>query len=231
MRCVMLLGGRRRFSVLCLVLLLGVVILPSFQPAPAAQTTPPGEGERAAIAEPREPIGLRVRAIGGLLPIGTFRVGTTIHQPAFGFSAGGDISYRLPFDEVGIDVGIGSKYNFERLIDGQGGAAYSTIPLYFLVGLPFALPDVEVFGIFLEGRIGYSFFLVNDAFRNDVDLLNGNDPEGNLYWAIGIGAEFNITPAFFASVAINYGSGGGATSTTTITNETFDIEIGLGYTF
>ena len=223
MRRVILPRRRGRFSVLSLVLLLGVVILPSFQPAPAAQT--PADG----AAEPSESIGLRVRAISGLLPIGTFRVGTDVQQPAFGFSAGGDISYRLPIDAVGIDVGVGSKYNFERIVAGQGGAAYSTIPLYVLVGLPFSLPDIAIFEIFLEGRIGYSFFLVNDAFRNN--LLNGNDPEGDLYWAIGIGAQLDIVPSLFASVAINYGSGGGKTATTTITNETFDIEIGLGYTF
>ena len=146
-------------------------------------------------------------------------------RPSIGFTAGGDILYRLPLQFINVDIGIGAKYLFDRQVD-DGGSQYSFLPLYLNARLPFGMPGDNVFSIYLEGRVGYSFLFANDAYRDA--YLNGDITYGGLYLGVGLGTLFQLNDVLSLFVSVAFENANGGSSSGEVINHAFDVAAGIG---
>lgn len=106
--------------------------------------------------------------------------------------------------------GIGLQYKISRqMILGEmlgyllPGAlpniSFAFIPVYLTCQIkPFANSQDKAKGIFVKGDIGYSFVQKNlDSFNYGRTLVNFDNPQGGLYYSLGIGYELPSGLFFF----------------------------------
>jgi hypothetical protein len=98
--------------------------------------------------------------------------------------------------------GIGLQYKISRqmilgeilgyiLPDALPNISFAFIPVYLTCQIkPFANSQDKAKGIFVKGDIGYSFVQKNlDSFNYGRTLVNFDNPQGGLYYSLGIGYE------------------------------------------
>ena len=182
----------------------------------------------APLSAQEAPIGLRVRAFGGIVPWGQhFPANNTILMPSLGGSAGLEVLYRLPLADADIDVGVGAKFFFERTVtleNGTGG--YTILPVYAAVQLPFFFPDTnETWLFYLTGRLGYAFFIINESYQNVVAAM-----PGNFYWNVGLGAGF--IPIELIQIFVELGFEGDLfAAASSIRDTRLDVSVGVAFQF
>ncbi len=179
-----------------------------------------------------EPIGLRVRAFGGIVPWGQhFPATNTIFGPSFGASAGLEVLYRLPLADTDLDVGIGAKFFFERSVALGGGqrGGYSVLPIYATVHLPFFFPDSnETWLFYLAGRLGYSFFIFNGSYQRAI--ATAATTPGNFYGGVGLGLGFIPIDLLQIFVELGY-EGNLFVPAGGINDNRLDVSVGIAFRF
>lgn len=213
---------RRGVVIFVLVFVVGMLNIPVLdgQVVQDEQATR-GVGERG--------IGLTVIAKGAVQPIiDHMPPGQSTRNAPLAFAVELDLLYRLPIDALRIDLGIGGRYLIERAIDG-GANGYSLLPLYAMAQLPFAIPSLEAFWeIYLDGKIGYVFFLPTDRYR--AAYLADTTVVGGLFLSFGLGTAYSITDwlqiRLLASYNIHYID---AMSRGTVEDNVFEVSVGVGF--
>ena len=145
-----------------------------------------------------------------------------------GFAVELDVLYRLPISTFALDVGIGARYLFPRAVDGNN--QYSFLPLYAVIQLPFSVPSLEnALGIYVDGRIGYSFFLPADSYKEA--YLQETDVTGGLFFGFGLGIAYHINRRFHIRATALYSvSNATGTNNTKLEEGVFEASVGVGFT-
>jgi len=196
----------------------------------AQEEAPPREESRGSFLD-REVIGIRTVVSAGIAPVAnhtsTDNVGRNLPTA---FSIEFDVLYQLPFDRLAIDVGIGLRYLFTRTLGN--GQTYEFAPLYAIVQLPFDIPSLQdILSIYIDGRIGYSFFIPSATYRASY-LPNTTEAVGGLYFGIGLGVEYTIVRDFFGihAAAIYHSNGVNSFAANDITDTLFEVLLGISFT-
>ena len=145
---------------------------------------------------------------------------------AFGIELDG--LYRLPIAAVDLDVGIGVRYLFNRAVNNS---EYGFVPLYALVHFPLTVPTLEdILSLYIDGRVGYSFFLPSQAYVNEYEL--DDEAVGGLYFGFGLGVIYNINRFLQIRGSALYHRNSVATGSGVVIPDTlFEILFGVGISF
>ena len=182
----------------------------------------------AAQEAQEDPVGIQVRAFGGLLPWGTHQTGSQIRRPTFGASVGIEGLYRLPIEGIDLDVGLGAKFVFNRSISVENSTfGYSVLPIYATVQLPLLFPESDQWFFYLAGRLGYAFFLTDQKYRDSI--AGASDLVGGISYGIGLGLGFIPFDHFSITLELAYEGSGGLGSV--VSDDRADISIGAGFAF
>lgn len=176
-------------------------------------------------------IGLKVTASGAIQPIVQHAAPDRVSRAtptAFAIEVNG--LYRLPIDAIAIDVGIGARYLFQRS-EGRDNT-YSLVPIYAIVQIPFSLPSFgDGWSIYIDGRLGYSFFLPSSAYRAAYSSTNVTNVVGGVVLGVGLGTAYQITKLLDVRAGVLYSYNLNESGDTRIEVSTFDVSIGAGFSF
>lgn len=166
------------------------------------------------------------------------------------FCLGAEIfPFFLPFNKEDNKpkFGIGLQYKISRqMIFGEmlsyffgnerPNISFAFIPVYLTCQIkPFANSQDKAKGIFVKGDIGYSFVQKNlDSFNVSETLVNFDNPQGGLYYSLGIGYE--LPSGLFFSLMFSVYNFQQSCSDDNMSIYKFDIDykdigINIGYKF